>query len=482
MIFKKGGDSGNGSDGASSGWETFKDGLYDLVEMNTSENSEASNTKSNTKAKSNTKSNDAKAANVNVQGDTGDYANALDFPKPTPPVAKFLEQQPAQTQEITTPQTQSPPVKNAKIAPGQRFMDQYNANEKGSLPSTTSTSIKIDNDNDNANANANDNPTDNISAGKPDNPISNIQKDVTSSPTAGKYDEDLNSRNPLKWIKAKVTIQAEELQRNRRIAAAKRTTQINNIKEIIFSIVDSVENLYQTIIKLPSDIETSVEDGKAALEDINAKVQSTLDEIQKTPAKVQDKVDQTKNSVKETQRKTMEIVEEVQGFPSRVQSAVVDTRESLENTKDRVQKAVDDTRESFDNTKDRVQKAVGDARETLENTKETVGKFASKIEDLASSNKDTASTSSEQAIRPPTIVTKATSIADIDPGLQTEVAQALQVAKDALSSRSDDASTVGGDNANTDANADANTDADANANVSAASAGSTKQKNIIKNS
>ena len=402
-------------------WETFKDGLYDFVEKKTFIKDKTVDANAKSKSKSNADQNANDSKSTVIQGETGGvYTNAVEFTKPTPPAAKFLKQQKDQA-------SPSPVKKKNNIAPGERIMKQYTSStlEEGSLPSYVTASSPAPPPTTFNNANP-INPTVNISNEKEDF-VSNIQNDMAPKSIAegsGIYDADLNSRNPLKQIRAKLAIKADELQRNRRLAAAKRKTQINNIKEIIFSIVDTVETMYEKMMKLPSEIKQNVEGSKAALEDFNAKAQSTLDDIQETPAKVQNAVDQTKLSVQETQRKTMEIIGEVQSIPSKVLKVVDETQQKLENTRENVQKVVDDTQQKFENTKVNVEKLVA------------------KVDDLTSRKKE-SSISSHQAIRPP--ATK--SLADIDPDLDTEVAQALQVAKDALSLRPDISSSDGDETA-----------------------------------
>jgi methyl-accepting chemotaxis protein len=413
MLLKNNDGADDDADTSGRRWETFKDGLYDFVEKKTFIKDKTVD--ANAKSNADQIANDAKS--TVIQGETGGfYTNAVEFTKPTPPAAKFLEQQKAQA-------SPSPVKKKNNIAPGERIMKQYTSStlEEGSLPSYVTASSPAPPPTTFNNANP-INPTVNISNEKEDF-VSNIQNDMAPKSIAegsGIYDADLNSRNPLKEIRAKLAIKADEYQRNRRLAAAKRKTQINNIKEIIFSILDTVETMYEKMMKLPSEIEQNVEGSKAVLEDFNAKAQSTLDDIQETPAKVQNAVDQTKLSVQETQRKTMEIIGEVQSIPSKVLKVVDETQQKLENTRENVQKAVDDTQQSFENTKVNVEKLVA------------------KVDDLTSRKKE-SSISSHQAIRPP--ATK--SLADIDPDLDTEVAQALQVAKDALSLRPDISSSDG---------------------------------------
>lgn len=260
---------------------------------------------------------------------------------------------------------------------------------------------------------------------------------------------DLTSKNPLRRMRAKLLIQSEERQRKRRQAITNIKQRITTIKEMIFAMVDTVENLYAMIMNLPSQLEQNMIETQHAFDDMNAKARTTLTEIQQTPAKVQNAVYHTKRSVEETQRKTMEILGEVQSIPSKVLKTVDDTQKSLEHTMEHVDKFFVKV-ESFTSSRPVSilirPKAVVPQPVVLTHVAATAVTTAAAQDTAVAAQDTTAATTAAYM----TTVEKISlpnamghtgghkvpkSIADIDLHLHVEVAEALKVAKNALSLR-----------------------------------------------
>ena len=204
------------------------------------------------------------------------------------------------------------------------------------------------------------------------------------------YNKDLISDNPLKRLKAKVEVAAEERRREIRIARNKRVEQVNSVKEKIFEARDSVQRTYETVLNIPSEIEKGVRETQQSVKEIEEQARNTIEEVQKTPQKVQQAVDDTKKKVEDTQRATMEVVNEVKAIP------------------------------------DKVEKTVSDTKRKIEDTKKGTEEFFSKVEKFVKSFE------SKNESKPFVAADSPTTIAEIDPGLEIEVNEALNVAKEAL--------------------------------------------------
>jgi len=412
-----------------SGWDTFKDGFYDLFDKISSK-----------KTDTNMQPKRISPISLVVQGEQGVHTNAnanaktnveaVQFtPKPPavpPPMHLFnLQEEVTDTDARRTIIVQETDA-DKKFAPGQRLMTLFShASEAGE---SSLFSQKTDTDYTGTTT-----PT--VSTAETQTTVLSLS---LSPEEADARQIDLTSKNPLKRMKAKLAIQAEERQRKRRLAVTKVKQRFSTIKDMIFAMVDAVEILYATIMNLPSQMEQNMIETQHAFDDMNDKARTTLTEIQQAPAKVQNAVDQTKKSVEETQRKTMEILEEVQSIPLKVQRSVNDTQKSLEHTKENVDKFVAKV-ESF--TSSRPVSILPNA---------VVLQPGVPTPTVATAAVDTAATTATTIAADTTTVEKRSlpsakdhtdghevpkSIADIDLHLHVEVAEALKVAKNALSLR-----------------------------------------------
>ena len=420
-----------------SGWDTFKDGFYDLFDK-------ISSKKTETSMQSNRISPISLAVHADVNANTNVKATvkAVQFtPRPPtvpPPVHLFNL-----PEEITGTDARRTIIRvvqetdaDEKFAPGHRLMTLFShASDAGE---SSLFSQKIDN------ASTRTRTTVSTAAETQTTTMSSL-----SPEEADAREMDLTSKNPLRRMKAKLAIQSEERQRKRRLAITKVKQRITTIKEMIFAMVDAVENLYAMIMNLPSQLEQNMIETQHAFDDMNAKARTTLTEIQQAPAKVQNAVYHTKKSVEETQRKTMEILGEVQSIPSKVQKTVDDTQKSLEHTKEHVDKFVAKV-ESFTSSRPVSilirPKAVVPQPVVLTHVAATAVTTAAAQDTAVAAEDTTAATTATDM----TTVEKISlpnakghtgghevpkSIADIDLHLHVEVAEALKVAKNALSLR-----------------------------------------------
>jgi len=409
-----------------SGWDTFKDGFYDLFDK-------ISSKKIETSMQPNRISPISLAVHADVNANVKANVKAVQFtPRPPtvpPPVHLFNL-----PEEITGTDARRTIIRvvqetdaDEKFAPGHRLMTLFShASDAGE--SSSLFSQKIDNASTRTTVSTAETQTTTMSSLSPEE--------------ADAREIELTSKNPLRRMKAKLAIQSEERQRKRRLAITKVKQRITTIKEMIFAMVDTVENLYAMIMNLPSQLEQNMIETQHAFDDMNAKARTTLTEIQQAPAKVQNAVYHTKKSVEETQRKTMELLGEVQSIPSKVQKTVDDTQKSLEHTKEHVDKFVAKV-ESFTSSRPVSilirPKAVVPQPVVLTHVAATAVTTAA-AEDATAATTATDMTTVEKISLPNAKghtggheVPK--SIADIDLHLHVEVAEALKVAKNALSLR-----------------------------------------------
>ena len=414
-----------------SGWDTFKDGFYDLFDK-------ISSKKSETSMQSNRMSPISLAGHTNANVKANFKAVQFTPRPPTLPPPMHLFNLP---EDITGTDARRTIIRvvqetdaGQKIAPGHRLMTLFShASDAGE---SSLFSQKIDN--------ASTPTTVSTAAETQTTTVSSL-----SPEEADAREMDLTSKNPLRRMRAKLLIQSEERQRKRRQAITNIKQRITTIKEMIFAMVDTVENLYAMIMNLPSQLEQNMIETQHAFDDMNAKARTTLTEIQQTPAKVQNAVYHTKRSVEETQRKTMEILGEVQSIPSKVLKTVDDTQKSLEHTMEHVDKFFVKV-ESFTSSRPVSilirPKAVVPQPVVLTHVAATAVTTAAAQDTAVAAQDTTAATTAAYM----TTVEKISlpnamghtgghkvpkSIADIDLHLHVEVAEALKVAKNALSLR-----------------------------------------------
>lgn len=227
-------------------------------------------------------------------------------------------------------------------------------------------------------------------------PTPSSTKEIDFIPS--KLKDDLNSKNPLKRLKAKIEVATEEKKREMRMARNKRIEQINSVKESFFEARDSAQRTYETVVNIPSEIEKSIRETQDTVKEISEKTKKTIEEVQKTPQKVQKAVDDTKKKIEDTQQATMDVVNEVKAIPGKIEKKVSDTKKSIDDTK--------------------------------KGTEELVSKVGNFVKSFDSKKESPATTNENKP--PSTSSSKPASISEIDPGLGMEVNEALNVAKEAL--------------------------------------------------
>ena len=113
--------------------------------------------------------------------------------------------------------------------------------------------------------------------------------------------------------------------------------------------------MYDALVKLPSEVEKSVEATQYQFE-------KTVEELQRAPEKFQQVVQGTRKSVEETQKTTLKIVNEVQQVPKKVGGVVVGTVKEVQAIPTKVNNSISDTKRSIEETRKGVENFVQETK------------------------------------------------------------------------------------------------------------------------
>jgi hypothetical protein len=283
------------------------------------------------------------------------------------------------------------------------------------------------------------------------------------------YLADLHSQNPIKRLQARLAISTAERKRKRQIQRENLENAIDGVKLMIYDFADSIQVMYEVLLNLPKKVEETVEATQYAIEESVLQTKNTVKEVKALPSKVQQKIEDTKQSVENTKKATIEVVQEVQSIPSKVDRSIQDTKQSIRETKEGVEKFVVKVEDLTygakvlvgleqpkpkpppppKTTSEIAMEVAGTVAKTAAVTtgkaavivgKGTVGMATSAVKIAINSAKEQAEKKKQEttakqvlertAVQPSAPVT--TSIAEIDPLLEKEVAEALRSAEAAL--------------------------------------------------
>ena len=118
-----------------------------------------------------------------------------------------------------------------------------------------------------------------------------------------------------------------------------------------YDFVDSIQTLYEVLVNLPSEVEKSFEATQYEIE-------RTVEELQRTPEKFQQVVQGTRKSVEETQNNYLKIVNDVQQVPKKVADSVVGTIKEAQAIPTKVNNSISETKRSTKRTIDETRKGV----------------------------------------------------------------------------------------------------------------------------
>jgi hypothetical protein len=111
-----------------------------------------------------------------------------------------------------------------------------------------------------------------------------------------------------------------------------------------YDFVDSIQTLYEVLVNLPSEVEKSFEATQYEIE-------RTVEELQRTPEKFQQVVQGTRKSVEETQNNYLKIVNDVQQVPEKVGDIVVGTIKEVQAIPTKVNNSISETKRTIDETR-----------------------------------------------------------------------------------------------------------------------------------
>jgi hypothetical protein len=111
-----------------------------------------------------------------------------------------------------------------------------------------------------------------------------------------------------------------------------------------YDFVDSIQTLYEVLVNLPSEVEKSFEATQYEIE-------RTVEELQRTPEKFQQVVQGTRKSVEETQNNYLKIVNDVQQVPEKVADSVVGTIKEVQAIPTKVNNSISETKRTIDETR-----------------------------------------------------------------------------------------------------------------------------------
>jgi hypothetical protein len=174
----------------------------------------------------------------------------------------------------------------------------------------------------------------------------NKDKDVIA---VSKYAPDLSSLNPAKRIQANLKIATTQKQQEKEKRRNQQSeSMMESAKKVVFGFVDFIQTAQTNLRNLPSELEKNIEMTQG-------KIGQTVDEIKITPKKIQQQVEDTKKSLRETQRKAIQLVNDVQQVPKKVGDTVVGTVREVQALPTKVQSSIEETRNSVEVAREEVQ-------------------------------------------------------------------------------------------------------------------------------
>uniref|UniRef100_A0A7S3Q8V2 Uncharacterized protein n=1 Tax=Chaetoceros debilis TaxID=122233 RepID=A0A7S3Q8V2_9STRA len=176
--------------------------------------------------------------------------------------------------------------------------------------------------------------------------------------------EGITSNNPIKRFKAQRAIAIEERKRQSRLQREERKQTFDNLKQMVFNFVESLQVMYQVILSIPSEVEKAIDSTQYSIATAQTQIQDNFLELQKAPAKIE-------TFVQESKRTTLETVETVQAIPGQVEKQIVDTKEGIV-------KAVEDVQAIPGN----IERKINETKKSIEETRQGVENFVQKIEDI----------------------------------------------------------------------------------------------------
>lgn len=174
-----------------------------------------------------------------------------------------------------------------------------------------------------------------------------IQPNLATSTQVRDALPQLNSRNPVQRWWAERKIRQWEKEQRRREDALERERQIQNFKETIYNVVDTVQAGVNAVVETPNTIveaATSTQRAARSLVEwaasIPTAIQSTAETVVAIPKTVNMAVTEIQEKVETTVKSTQQFVADVAAIPQKVVESVENTQRTVENTVKSVDDAV----------------------------------------------------------------------------------------------------------------------------------------------
>lgn len=344
-----------------SSWGAFKDGIYTFVDFITRANSKKTTSNSIKNRKMAVAYSDTVEAQIgNQNGRRRSKSKPIAIKPPaSSPVRDYAEMEQNLLLQYQASLKTSPFIENKDISNGENLYQSdlrksFDSGKDviyGTIDSLTAKKGKKGNNNEGSAASLFPNTHEGFKvATKP-----SMNRDERVAILA-EYASDLTSTNPIKRLKANLVIAADERRRKRRLERERREATVNGIKQILYDFVDSIQILYEVLVKLPSEVEKSVEATQYQID-------RTVEELQRAPEKFQQVVQGTMKSVEETQKTTLKIVNEVQQVPKKVGGVVVGTVKEVQAIPTKISNSISHTKRSIEETK----RSIEETRKGVEN-------------------------------------------------------------------------------------------------------------------
>ena len=174
-----------------------------------------------------------------------------------------------------------------------------------------------------------------------------IQPNLATSTQVREALPQLNSRNPVQRWWAERKIRQWEKEQRRREDALERERQMENFKETIYNVVDTVQTGMSIVVETPNTIvKAATTTQRAALSlvewaaSIPSTIQSTAETVVAIPRAVSQAVTEIQEQVETSVKSTQQFVADVAAIPQKVVDTVENTQRTVENTVKSVDEAV----------------------------------------------------------------------------------------------------------------------------------------------
>lgn len=138
---------------------------------------------------------------------------------------------------------------------------------------------------------------------------------------------DLQSDNPVRKAIARYRINEWDRKEKNLATEIDRYRKARQVKEVVYSVGDAVQNSAIVLSEVPGQVSTLVEQIAGFLASLPAVFQKFFDSISAIPTKVEQQASQVQQSVEQTVQATQKVVQDVQALPAKVQQTAQTTQQ-----------------------------------------------------------------------------------------------------------------------------------------------------------